>query len=78
MAMRGWVKWLLAGSAAAAVLVVVAIAALAWVAVVYTTPEVEIGAPMPELRLASFEGGDDLRLDQLRGQVVVLDFWSSG
>ncbi len=78
MAMRSWVKWLLASSAAVLVVLVVAVAGLAWWAVEYTRPHVTVGAPMPELRLASFEDESELSLDELRGRVVVLDFWSSG
>ena len=79
MAMKRWVKWLLAASAAAAVVGVAAIALLAWAVVEFTRPQVEQGAPMPELQLVSFEEqAAPVGLEQFRGQMVVLDFWSSG
>jgi peroxiredoxin len=42
------------------------------------TESVTIGAPAPEFALPIINGGHDrtVRLSELRGQVVVIDFWS--
>ncbi len=39
-------------------------------------PELQLGAPAPDFHVTRFNG-DTLRLSDLRGQVVVLNFWAS-
>ena len=39
-------------------------------------PELELGAPAPDFEVTRFNG-ETLRLSDLRGQVVVLNFWAS-
>ena len=39
-------------------------------------PELELGAPAPDFTLTAFDGSQ-LRLSDLIGQVVVLNFWAS-
>ena len=39
-------------------------------------PELELGAPAPDFQVTRFDG-DTLRLSELHGQVVVLNFWAS-
>ncbi len=39
-------------------------------------PELDLGAPAPDFQVTRFNG-DTLRLSDLRGQVVVLNFWAS-
>ena len=39
-------------------------------------PELQLGAPAPDFQVTRFNG-DTLRLSDLRGQVVVLNFWAS-
>ena len=39
-------------------------------------PELELGAPAPDFQVTRFNG-DTLRLSELHGQVVVLNFWAS-
>ena len=48
---------------------------LAWMAG-QLAPDVRLGAPAPDVTLASLDG-TPLPLASLRGQVVLLDFWSS-
>ena len=41
------------------------------------TPGALIGAPAPEIRADLIAGPDPVRLDALRGRVVLLDFWAT-
>jgi thiol-disulfide isomerase/thioredoxin len=36
-----------------------------------------VGQPMPDLALREFWGGEEIRLSDLRGKVVLLDLWAS-
>jgi cytochrome c biogenesis protein CcmG/thiol:disulfide interchange protein DsbE len=64
-------------------LTVVAVAALfAALGLIVVRPSVQtagsqIGTPAPDFTLSSIGGGTPVRLDRLRGQVVVLNFWAS-
>jgi thiol-disulfide isomerase/thioredoxin len=40
-------------------------------------PRQEVGAPMPELVLNRFDGGQEMNVSSLKGKVVLLDLWAS-
>ena len=76
MAMPRWMKWTLGGFGALLLLVVVLAGAGLWYLSSTLTPDVALGEPLPRVELASLDGAP-IELEGYRGQVVVLDFWSS-
>lgn len=40
-------------------------------------PQLEVGLPAPSLELATATGGDTLTIESLKGEIVVLNFWST-
>lgn len=41
------------------------------------TPRIEVGAVAPDIRLPNVDGSAEYALSELRGKVVLLDFWAS-
>jgi cytochrome c biogenesis protein CcmG, thiol:disulfide interchange protein DsbE len=37
----------------------------------------EVGSPAPDFQLPALDGGDDVRLSELRGRPVIVNFWAS-
>ena len=56
-------------------LVVLAGAGAVWMSA-RLSPDVALGTPSPDVRLTTLDGGS-LSLADLRGKVVLLDFWGS-
>src|SRR5207247_9760360 len=64
---------------AAAIGGTVLVAALAWGLVHPANPTTAavVGKPAPEIEVRALDGGSTVRLSELRGRPVVLNFWAS-
>jgi len=76
MALPRWVKWSLAGLAGLMLFAAVLVGAGLWFLSSRIIPNVAVGELLPAVQLASLDGAS-VEIEGYRGQVVVLDFWSS-
>ena len=76
MAINRWIKWALGAGAVLFVLVGIVVGAGLWYLSSTIGPDVTIGEAVPEVLLTTFDG-QPVTLDQYKGQVVVVDLWSS-
>jgi cytochrome oxidase Cu insertion factor (SCO1/SenC/PrrC family) len=76
VALRPWIKWVLAGVLAIAIIFVSAIGAGLWFLSSRSTPDVTIGETLPGIQLTNLDG-TTFDLESFAGRVVVLDFWAS-
>jgi cytochrome oxidase Cu insertion factor (SCO1/SenC/PrrC family) len=76
MALSRWIRWTLVGGCALVAVVALLVGAGLWYLSSKIAPDVEIGEALPAVSLTAFDG-EPIRLESYRGQVVVLDFWSS-
>jgi hypothetical protein len=76
MSFKRLIKWVFIIGAGLFVLVVMLAGTGLYYISTQVVPDVEVGQVLPSISLASF-GGDTIDLESYRGQVVVLDFWSS-
>jgi hypothetical protein len=76
MALPRWVKWSLGALGVFATVFAFLLGAGLWFLASQATPDVTIGEPLPAVVLATLDG-EPIEIESYRGQVVVLDFWSS-
>lgn len=76
MAMPRWLKWTVRGLAAMFMVFVLMVGAGVWYLSSVMTPDVAVGEPLPQAMLTRLDGVP-IDLEEFRGRVVVLDFWSS-
>jgi hypothetical protein len=76
MALPRWLKWSLGALGVFVTVSALLLGAGLWYLASLATPDVKIGEPLPAVMLATLDG-EPIELESYRGQVVVLDFWSS-
>ena len=74
--MKRWVKWVLIGAGALAVVVVCAFSGLLWYASSQMALNVKVGDVAPNISMVNLDG-ESVSLADYRGRVVLVDFWST-